>query len=189
MKKALLVFLSALSLVSPADATQLSPPTAQELQEEADALKTMIATDPKNPNWYFALGSLLMDEEHPNDAERLDTERKAEGYLKKAVELDPKLHLAWYRLALLHLDSEEGNTYLKKAIEANPQFPPPYYWLAYAYCRHRKDVEAVPLLQTFLKVAHGDPDESARLRTAEKILEELRSGTDGEQLERIRETE
>lgn len=111
---------------------------------------------------------------------------RASIYFNKAVALDPKLYWSWYNLALLNMDTEEGNEYLKKAIEANPDYPPPYYWLAYTYCRHDRDEEAVPIFEKFLEVAEGDPNEAGRIRTATKILQELSSGEDEEELQTIR---
>jgi len=107
-------------------------------------------------------------------------------YFKKAVRLNPKLYLSWYNLGLLHIDTEEGNKYLKKAIDADPNFPTPYYWLGYVSCKHRKEKEAIKLFKQYLILAKGIPSETPRRKRARKILAELFTGREGEELWKIR---
>lgn len=114
---------------------------------------------------------------------------RATVHFKRAVELEPKMYFAWYCLGLINIDTEEGNGYFRKAIEANPAFSPSYYWLAYTYCRQRKDKEAIPIWEKYIEVAKNYVAESARLEVAKRVLKELRSGKDGEELEKIRKTE
>ncbi|MBU0743996.1 MAG: tetratricopeptide repeat protein [Gammaproteobacteria bacterium] len=114
---------------------------------------------------------------------------KAEMYYKKALELNPKLYWSWYNLALLYLDTEEGVGYLKKTIEANPTYAPAYYWLAYSYCRDRKDEEAIPIFKKYLGVAKDDPNESGRYEYAQDVLRELLVGLEGENLSKTRRPE
>jgi len=112
-------------------------------------------------------------------------EERAIDHLKEAVALDPGLFMAWYRLALFYLGEPQGEGYLKKAVEANPSYAPPYYWLAYQYCRDGHDGQAREFFESYLKVAQ-EPDESARILTARKALDELRSGLEGATLRKIR---
>lgn len=112
--------------------------------------------------------------------------KRATVYFKKAVELDPTLYRSWYGLALIYIDSNEGNEYFQKAIKANPDYPPPYYWLAYNYCRHRKDKEAIPLFEKYVEIAGSDANETGRLEVAIEILRELHSGEEGEKLKSMR---
>jgi tetratricopeptide (TPR) repeat protein len=92
----------------------------------------------------------------------------------------------WYKLAWSHLDTEEGYIYFKKAIEADPTYPPPYYWLAYQYCRDRRDKEAIPVFEKYLEVAKDDPNESGRCDYAREVLKDLMSGKEGESLSKTR---
>lgn len=105
---------------------------------------------------------------------------------KKALELDPSLYFSWYNLGLIYIDTEEGNNYFKKAIEVKPDFAPPYYWLAYTYCRMRKDKDAIPVFEKYLEVAEGDQNEIGRISVAEKVLKDLYSGKEGENISKLR---
>ena len=111
---------------------------------------------------------------------------RAEKYLKKAVELNPKLHWSWYNLGLLYIDTEEGYNYFKKATEANPKFSVPYYWMAYYRCRNREDKKAIPLFEKYLEVAHGDKEETGRIKVAKEVLGDLVSGKEGQSLKMMR---
>lgn len=110
----------------------------------------------------------------------------AEKHFLKAVELNPKDAWALNAMGMIYIDTDEGNAYFKKAIEANPDYPLPYYWLAYTYCRFKKDKEALPIWEQYLKVAKGQDDEKDRIQVAEGVLEELHSGKDGKYLKMIR---
>jgi len=112
---------------------------------------------------------------------------RAVVHFKKAVELDSKLHMSWYNLGLIYIDSEEGYNYFKKATEANPKFAVPYYWMAYYRCRYREDKKAIPLFQKYLDVANkGDKEESGRIRVAKEALEDLLAGREGKELSMMR---
>ena len=111
---------------------------------------------------------------------------RAAAHFKKAIELDPKLYQSWYNLGIIHMDTEEGDEYFKKSIEINPLYSPPYYWLAYSYCRSRKDKKAIPVFEKYLEVAEGDPDEVDRVRVAKKVLKELYSGVESKNLSMMR---
>lgn len=115
--------------------------------------------------------------------------KKAVTHLKKAVELDPKLYLAWYNLGVIYVSNvgvKEGFGYFQKAVEANPDFPTAYYWMAYCRCRDREDKEAIPLFEKFLEVAKGNKKEASRIKVAEEVLEDLRAGTEGKTLKMMR---
>lgn len=111
---------------------------------------------------------------------------RASTYFKKAVSMNSKLYLSWYNLGLLYIDTEEGNRYLKKAIEAEPDFPPPYYWLAYVYCKHKREKEAIKFFKQYIDLAEGIPIEEIRYKRAKQILTELFSGREGKELWKIR---
>ena len=113
---------------------------------------------------------------------------RAEKYLKKAVELNPKLQWSWYNLGLLDPDTEEGYNYFKKATEANPRFSVPYYWMAYYRCRNREDKKAIPLFKKYLEVAEAekDPQEEGRIKVAKEALADLLAGKEGQSLSMMR---
>lgn len=161
---------------------------AENQQEQIEALRWFIAHDPKDPELHLpqlheALGHLLLGAEVEVTEEAA---MEAEHHLRRAVELDPTLYWAWYDLAILHMDTEEGDQYLKNAIAANPEFPEPYYWLAYTYARNRRDAEAIPIFERYLEVAHDNPNEDGRMEAAGKLLIELRTGIEGEALLKVR---
>lgn len=113
-----------------------------------------------------------------------EQDRAVEHY-KKAVELDPTAHMAWYYLGLVDIDNEKGLECLKKAIEVKPDYAPPHYWVAYNYARNGDDENAIKYFEGYLKVASG-ANEEGRISTATRALEELRSGVEGEELKKIR---
>jgi len=116
---------------------------------------------------------------------------RAERYLQKAVELDPKLHWSWYHLGLLSIDTEEGYNYFKKATEADQKFSIPYYWMAYYRCRNREDAKAIPLFKKYLEVAEieKDPQEEGRIKVAKEVLSDLLAGKEGQSLSMMRRHE
>ena len=113
---------------------------------------------------------------------------RATVYFKKAVDIDPSLYFSWYNLGLIYIDDEEGCEYFKKTIEAKPDFVPPYYWIAYNYCRHYRDIEAIPAWEKYLEVAElkNEVNEQGRINTARKVLKELKSGRAGDEAKKIR---
>lgn len=111
---------------------------------------------------------------------------RAKKYLKKAVELNPKLEWSWYNLALLYMDTEEGYNYNMKATEANPKFSIPYYWMAYYRCRNREDKQAIPLFKKYIELAEGDPQEEGRIKVAKGVLSDLLVGREGKNLSMMR---
>ena len=156
---------------------------AEDQPERIEALRIMSMHEPENPEWHEALGHLLLGAGVEVDEK---TAEEAELHLRRAVELDPTLYWAWYDLAILHMDTEEGNQYLKNAIAANPKFPEPYYWLAYTYARNRRDTEAIPVFERYLQMTQGNPSEDGRMEVAGKLLTELRTGIEGEELRKVR---
>jgi tetratricopeptide (TPR) repeat protein len=127
-----------------------------------------------------ALGYMLL---------KKDQWERAAIHYKKAVKLDPTLFNSWYNLGIIYIDKEEGNEDFRRAIKANPDYPPPYYWLAYNYCKARKDKEAISIFEKYIKVAtkSSDSNEADRIDFAKKLLKELYSGKGGEDLKEIRE--
>ena len=185
--------LPAVLLVMFAFCTQESVVAAESTQEQMsyaeqiEALRIMSTHEPENPDWHEALGHWLLGAEVEVTEEHA---AEAEQHLRRAVELDSTKYWAWYDLAILHMDTEEGNRYLKNAIVANPKFPEPYYWLAYTYARNYRDPEAIPIFERYLQVARDHPDqpgsETERVELVEELLMQLRSGVDGEALLKVR---
>jgi tetratricopeptide (TPR) repeat protein len=144
----------------------------------------------------YYLFDVLKDDYKQSDAEiyqaigfvhiKRENWERAATYFKKAVTLNPKLYWSWYNLGLLNIDTEEGNNFLKKAIEADPGYSPSYYWLGYSYCKNKKDKEAIKVFRKYLDVAEDVPSEAPRYKRARKIMSELFSGREGEELWKIR---
>ncbi len=111
---------------------------------------------------------------------------QAADYLKRAVELNPKLYQAWYNLGVIYIHTKEGYNYFKKTTQANPDFAAPYYWQAYYECQKGKDKKAIATFKRYLEVAEGDETEARRINTAKEVLQDLLSGEEGENLRIIR---
>ena len=127
-----------------------------------------------------ALGYMLLDK---------NQWQRAAIHYKKAVKLNPTLFNSWYNLGLIYIDTEEGNEYFRKAIKANPNYPSPYYWLAYNYCKARKDKEAIVTFKKYIEIASKSSDtESDVISSAIELLNELKSGKEGRGLKIIRES-
>lgn len=182
----LALLLGAILTASPASAQEVSKQNGQVDwdEKETEFLEALKATqgDHSEPDLHQAMGYWLLESD--NQWER------AAVHFEKAVESDPTLYRSWYGLGLIYIGSDKGNEYFRKTIKANPNYPPPYYWLAYGYCRYGKNKEAIPLLEKYLEVATKENSdiESARSEVAKKLLKELRSGKDGEELQKIRLT-
>lgn len=155
-------------------------PTVDWNQREAQAYNELKSKGASEAKIQGAIGHALLAS--ANEWER------AAVRLKKAVELDPTEYLAWYDLGLIYMGSEEGDGYLKKSVEARPSFSPAWYWLGYSSCRAGRDKDAINYFQEYLKVAQGE-EEEARIETAHKVLEELRSRKPGVEVGKIRMTE
>jgi predicted Zn-dependent protease len=70
---------------------------------------------------------------------------EAEGVFKKALELSPKLDLAWYGLSLVHIQQkrfDDAVTTLKKNTELQPMSPYGWYHLARVYVDRKEPDEA-----------------------------------------------
>jgi tetratricopeptide (TPR) repeat protein len=113
---------------------------------------------------------------------------RSEKHLQHAVELDPELHMAWYYLGLINIDTETGHSYFERATQANPDFSTPYYWMAYYRCRHRKDEQAIILFKKYIEIAEAENDEEeiGRVDVAKEVLQDLLEGTEGQSLSLIR---
>lgn len=187
MKILITLTLTFLFLTSPlVYAEQKTEFTSEQLRQGVEDLKYIIAKDPNDALAYQALGRILMDIGYAEDKDYGKYDKEAEEYLKKAIELNPKLDSSWFGLAILNLESEKGDEYLEKTIEVNPHFPEPYYWLGYKSICYRKDKEAIAYFKKYLEVSKTHPNDSDREKVARKILKELYSGEDGEELNIIR---
>jgi len=103
--------------------------------------------------------------------------------------MDPELYFSWYNLGLMDPDAEEGRDCFKKCIKSNPAFPPAYYWLGYSLCRNKRDKEALPIFEEYLKAAKDDPKEKDRFIFASKLIKELQTGKEGKNSKMIRMAE
>ncbi len=173
MKKVFLIFVVAVVLIN-------APSWAQEMASNKieNMISQQMQSDGKSKaEFHQVVGNVNLSSK--------DYEKAILNY-QKAVGLDPSLFISWYNLGLLYIGSDEGQECFKNAVKANPEYAPPYYWLAYNYCRDGNDRDAIKFFEGYLKVAAGS-DEEARISTATKALEELRSGVEGETLKNIRD--
>lgn len=99
---------------------------------------------------------------------------RAAFYLKKAIDLNPKLYLSWFYLGLINMNKPEE--YLKKSIEINPKFAPSYYWLASYYCRAGRLDESVKYFKKYISAAGNEPMEKDRVIMARGFIEEIKNG-------------
>jgi tetratricopeptide (TPR) repeat protein len=102
---------------------------------------------------------------------------RADFYLKKSLELNPKLYLSWFYLGLVHMDNPEAC--LLKAIEFNANFAPSYYWLASYYCKIGKANNAVQYFKKYINVAADEPLEKERVEMAKGFINEIKNGEKG----------
>ncbi|MEP6913677.1 MAG: tetratricopeptide repeat protein [bacterium] len=107
------------------------------------------------------LGDLLLHSQRP----------EAEGYLKKALELDPNLAMAHASLGMLRVREgkpDEARKSLERAVAANSQNYLIHYYYAFALSRERMDQREI--------VMSYAPETAATMRAELKKAIELRPG-------------
>ncbi len=195
------------SLIFSVHAENNSSPTDEEIivqgtedvsnKANEDLNKKVVFTDAMEEDLYSVIKYEAGDHseaeiEHAMGTGLLNADQweRAEKHFKKAVEIDPNLYKAWYSLGLIYIDSEKGMEYFRKAIEVKPDYSPAYYWIAYYYTRYGNFKESLPIWEDYLRVAkaetaNGESIEEDRMRTAEAVVEQIKSGKPGEELKMI----
>jgi len=121
--------------------------------------------EPQNAlaNYYYAV-SLRKRRKSPDDTENAE---KIKSLLEKAVQLDPKLGLAYLELGIVY--SQEKNVpkaipALQSAIEATPQLEQAHYRLAQLYRQIGETAKAKTELQLYEQISDEKTKETERQR-------------------------
>ncbi len=114
-------------------------------------------------NYYYAV-SLWKQRKSPDDMENVE---KIKSLLEKAVQLDPKLGLAYLELGIVY--SQEKNipkaiSALQSAIEATPQLEQAHYRLAQLYRQIGETAKAKTELQLYEQISDEKTKETERQR-------------------------
>jgi tetratricopeptide (TPR) repeat protein len=119
-----------------------------------EQLQAILRRDPTNPQAYYYLGRLSLEDKKP--AEAVD-------YFSKAVLLSPELETAYYYLALAQMESEKTKEALATLDKARQKFPPTFameFYTALAYSRQKAYAEALQHFVAAEIVAKGtDPSQ------------------------------
>lgn len=115
----------------------------------AEAFAAAAKLDAQNPALHYELGNAYYEQTLPQDAQHPvgNPAKLPEAVTEfgKAIEIDPKLYKAHYRLGVALQDSDkpkEADAEYRKAIEANPRFLAPYLKLGDLYLDNDYDKEA-----------------------------------------------
>jgi TolB-like protein/AraC-like DNA-binding protein len=87
-------------------------------------------------------------------------------YTKKAIELDPDLDIAYYRLGVYYnglSDDDNAIYYLKKTLDLNPNHARAYMQLGWVYGRMGRYIDKIISLEKGKKLATGNPNNFAIL--------------------------
>ncbi len=114
-------------------------------------------------NYYYAV-SLWKQRKSPDDTENVE---KIKSLLEKAVQLDPRLGLAYLELGIVY--SQEKNipkaiSALQSAIEATPQLEQAHYRLAQLYRQIGETAKAKAELQLYEEISDEKTKETERQR-------------------------
>ena len=119
-----------------------------------EQLQAILRRDPTNPQAYYYLGRLSLEDKKP--AEAVD-------YFSKAVLLSPDLETAYYYLALAQMESDKVKEALATLEKARQKFPPTFameFYTAMAYSRQKDYAEALQHFVAAEIVAKGtDPSQ------------------------------
>lgn len=135
-------------------ATKQWPDAARHLQ------KAIALHEKPNPMYEYKLGFVLFE------MREYETSKE---HLEKAIEADPKLFKAHYRLAKIYEKLDQPENALRKytdAIMANPRFIEAYRDLGSLYADLGFLDHAIQVFQSALKVALEDSEEEAQIRHA-----------------------
>lgn len=128
-------------------------------------LARFVAQEPGNAlaNYYYGL-ILWKEEKGTSDSAEL---KRAETYLEKAVELDPKLDKAVLQLGVVQAEEGDFATAIgsyQRAIEINPRVGEAHYRLALAYRRSGEESKARQEIEKYKEIEKEDADRFERQR-------------------------
>ncbi len=142
----------------------------------AERLERFTKLQPENAlaNYYFAV-SIWKQRSSPGDAGKL---AQVKSLLEKAIQLDPKLALAYLQLGILYSEKKDpphAISAYQKAIEADPLLEQAHYRLAQAYRQVGKQSKAHDELALYEKISKEKAIEAERQRhDLQRFVYELR---------------
>ena len=110
---------------------------ASDRKRAAEQLQAILRNDPTNPQVYYYLGRLALEDKKP---------AQAADHLSKTVLLSPQLETAYYFLALAQIDLNQGVEALATLEKARRKFPQSFameFYTALAYSRQKSYNEAL----------------------------------------------
>ena len=142
----------------------------------AERLGRFAKLQPQNAmaNYYYAV-SLWKLRKIPEDAAEL---AQVNSLLEKAVQLDPKLGLAYLQFGLLYAEAKDSSNAIsayQKAIAATPGLEQAHYRLAQAYSQAGEASKAQAELQLYQQISKEKADQVERQRhETQQFVYELR---------------
>jgi tetratricopeptide (TPR) repeat protein len=152
-------------------------------EEIEERLARFVRLQPQNPwaNYYYAI-SLQKRRKSPEDVENLG---RVISLLQTAVQLDPKLGLAYLELGIIYSEQKDfpkAVSALQRAIEATPQLEQAHYRLAHLYREAGETAQAHAELQLYEQISKEKMQEIERQRhELQQFVYELRDRPPGSQ--------
>jgi len=130
-----------------------------------ERLKRFVKLQPENAlaNFYYGV-NLWKRRKGPDDTEAAG---QAESYLRRAVELDPKLGVGYLQLGVLYSEGKDfprAISSYQNAIHASPQLEEAHYRLAQAYKRTGEKEKAEQELRVYNRISNSKDEEVERER-------------------------
>src|SRR5215469_661761 len=134
-------------------------------EASAQRLARFARLQPQNAlaNYYYAL-SLWQGRKTPDDGQ---TTALVESHLRKAVQLDPNLGLAYLQLGILYTEKKNFSmaiTEYQKAIEASPDIEESHYRLSQAYLQIGEKEKAQQEVRLYAQLSEKNSEEFDRER-------------------------
>jgi superkiller protein 3 len=127
----------------------------QRLDDAEAAYRNAVAWSPNNADAQVALSVILVQPRAGADNARRFAE--AESFARRAVQIDPKLAVAWDRLGVAlqtrNIYNSETEHSHRRALELDPQFAVAYVHLAKVLNRTGRSAEAYPLYDKATEMA------------------------------------
>jgi tetratricopeptide (TPR) repeat protein len=131
----------------------------------AERLKRFAKLQPENPlaNYYYGV-NLWKRRKGPDDVESV---AQAESHLTRAVQLDPKLGIAYLELGVMYSERKDfarAISSYRSAIQVSPQLEEAHYRLAQAYKRTGEKEKAEEELRVYDRISKSEDEEVERER-------------------------
>ncbi|MGB8986367.1 MAG: tetratricopeptide repeat protein [Candidatus Sulfotelmatobacter sp.] len=151
--------------------------------EIEERLARFVKLQPRNAwaNYYYAV-SLQKRWSSPDQAVDVD---HVKSLLQTAIQLDPKLGVAYLQLGILYSDEKnfpQAISALQEAIEVNPQLEKAHYRLAQLYRLGGETAKSQSELQVYEQITREKTEEAGRQRhELQQFVYELRNSTPASQ--------